>query len=126
MKYIMIEAEDGRRIPVIFPDCLTHSIVNRAMACAILVCTAKRAVPVSAGFVSFEGVTCSGESESLGGLKSRPGIDAARIKFSDAVAYKSDDIVKALSEMDNDQRETKQRKAPRHRFTDQNLGKTRR
>ncbi len=75
MKYIVFErplGDDGmtQKIPIIFPNNLTHSLVAEAMLTSEEL---KDAKPVSAGDLSslgFEDV-CSGESQTLK-LKSHP------------------------------------------------------
>lgn len=110
-KYIMFETAEGQKLPVIFPSALTHSLVAGAMQMALdcldsdkdlrpkqclqLLARAS-AVPVSAGFMSFGlDIDVAGESESLGGLKSKPS-DAARIVCGDSIAFMPDSVAEAM------------------------------
>lgn len=90
MKYILLENMDGRHIPIMFPDSLTHIDMKEA------VCRSRRLVDgptrvVSAGFVGLTGVTTSGYSESLD-VQSRD-VDAGYIMGGDAVAFMPSPIV---------------------------------
>lgn len=113
MKYIMLETEDGRKLPIIFPDCLVHSLVAGAIQLAVDAMNPKKdlrpqqcerllrdgsTAVFSAGFIGLGlDVTCHGESESLGGLKSAPA-DAARIMVGEAGQFMPDDMIELLSE----------------------------
>lgn len=117
MKYIMLETEEGMKLPIIFPDILTHCFVAGAMQLVIDTLDPKKdlrprqlddmlkrgsAKPVSAGFINIGvDVEVHGESESLGGLKSVEA-DAARIVMGDAIQFMPDsiavDILKRLKE----------------------------
>jgi len=106
MKYIILETAKGVKLPIIFPECLTHSHVAGAMQlvvetldpskdlrprqCEDLLSRGK-APPVSAGFVRVIEALTSGESESLG-VKAAPS-DAGRIIFGDPVALMPDGMV---------------------------------
>lgn len=110
MKYIVLETEEGMQLPIVFPEVLTHCFVAGAMQLAIDTLDPKKdlrpkqlddllargsAKPVSAGFVTFDDAHCSGESESLGGLKSKEGADAGRIVLGDSVLLMPDLFVEA-------------------------------
>jgi len=62
MKYIMYEARDGSRLPVIFPVTMDHSDMNKLMQQHKTVLN-----PVSAGFVLVDesGVRCYGCSMTM-------------------------------------------------------------
>lgn len=93
MKYIMFETVNGQKLPVIFPDALTHSVVAAFMGKgAITTCLKSPADPISAGFAHISGVIVEGMSESMGGLASNP-TDAARILIGDSVAFMPDGMV---------------------------------
>ena len=116
MKYVMLETRGGLKLPIIFPDFLVHAHVAGAMQQVMLAMSSTDkqfhenrlqamlddanfrgvgAKLMSAGFVGFTGVTVSGESESLGGVKSRPS-DAGRILMGDSVMLMPDDVVHVL------------------------------
>lgn len=111
MKYIMLETEDGLKLPIIFPEVLTHLFVAGAMQLvADTLDPAKDlrprqltdmllrgvAKPVSAGFIDLgDDITVRGESESLGGLKSVPA-DAHRIVIGESVQFMPDAIATML------------------------------
>lgn len=111
MKYIVLETLDGLKLPILFPDILTHSIVAGAMQLAVDTLDKAKdlraqqcvgllergsAQPVSAGFVSIgTDVSVDGESESLGGVKHNPA-DAGRIMFGDTVGFSPDSFVEML------------------------------
>lgn len=90
MKYVMFETTEGQKLPVIFPECLTHSLMAMCVAAGIEVCINSKAVAVSAGFVELGlGAEVHGESESLGGMKSNPA-DAARIIVGESLQFMPD------------------------------------
>lgn len=99
MKYIMIETQDGAKLPFIFPEAVTHQFM--AAVCQHIVhreLKSDRSVTVSAGFVGMgNDITVTGESESLGGLKHNPA-DAGRIMFGAAVQFMPDSMVDMLFE----------------------------
>lgn len=111
MKYIMLETKDGAKLPIIFPDVLTHVFVAGAMQLVIDTMDPKKdlrprqllsmleggsAAVVSAGFVGLGmDITVHGESESLGGIKSKPA-DAARIVGGEAIQYMPDEMAEML------------------------------
>lgn len=95
MKYILLEDHNGRHLPILFPDSLTHIDMKEA------VCRSRRLIdgpsmPISAGFVGLTGVTTTGYSESLD-LQSRE-VDAGYIFGGDAVAFMPNTIVFGLLE----------------------------
>jgi hypothetical protein len=71
MKYIVLEQDLGeglkREVPIVFPNCLTHSLVAQAMVKSEELTGAR---PIAAGFIDMDANVCFGESESLK-LKSR-------------------------------------------------------
>lgn len=119
MKYIILEMEDGRRLPIIFPDCLIHADIAGAIQMAVDVMDPKKdlrakqcasmlerasAVPVSAGFIALgTDFVCSGSSETLE-LASRPqdealiGIGEQAWAFPDAQITELWDKAKAHKE----------------------------
>lgn len=113
MKYIMLETAEGMKLPIIFPDILTHCFVAGAMQLAVDCLDPKKdlrprqldslleggsAKPVSAGFINIGvDVEVHGESESLGGLKHNPA-DAGRVVMGDAIQFMPDAMIPALME----------------------------
>lgn len=111
MKYIMLETPDGQQLPIIFPEILTHCFVAGAMQLACDTLDPKKDLrpkqlddllergsskPVSAGFVNLgRDVTVHGNSESLGGLKSKQS-DAGRMMLGDSVQFMPDEMVSML------------------------------
>lgn len=111
MKYIMFETSEGQKMPIIFPDQLTHCFVAGAMQLVFDTLDSKKdlrpkqllnfleaptAAPVSAGFINLGiDITVHGESESLGGLKSVPA-DAARIICGDAIQFMPDEMAELM------------------------------
>jgi hypothetical protein len=106
VKYIVLETKDGARLPIIFPEALTHSFVAGAMQLAVDALDPKKdlrgkqceslldrasAPVVSAGFVQIDGAHVHGTSESLGGVKYN-NADAARIILGDAIQFMPDDL----------------------------------
>lgn len=106
MKYIMIETPGGLKLPIIFPDVLTHAFVAGAMQLAVDTLRASHDLrprqcedllkrgdnkPISAGFVTLSKVHVSGRSETLN-LDSKP-IDAERIRLSGTVEAMPDAVV---------------------------------
>lgn len=110
MKYIVLETEDGQKLPILFPECLTHSHVAGALQQAILARSGhdsrfherqlearleaaqhglEGAKPISAGFVEVASASVRGKSESLGDLESAPA-DEARIVLGQAVSFMPD------------------------------------
>lgn len=84
MKYIMFETNEGKQYPILFPDQLTHIVMNDPLVYAIHKSTKEYSRPVAAGFVSLGlDLEANGESESMN-LKSRP-CDSAYIALGSAV-----------------------------------------
>lgn len=129
MKYIMLETENGQKLPIIFPDVLTHSLVAGAIQLAVDALSPEKdlrpqqcerllasgsAPPVSAGFISLGlDVTVSGLSESLGELKHNPS-DAARVMIGESVQFMPDamalmllDKLRLNEQLRGDKRRTK-------------------
>jgi hypothetical protein len=113
MKYIMLETVDGAKLPIIFPDCLTHSLVAGAMQMAVecmdkekdlrpkqcLSLYARGEAPaVSAGFVELHDVHVHGKSESLGDLPHKPA-DAARMLLGSTIQFIPDTAALQMQEM---------------------------
>ena len=95
MKYIMMETEDGKRMPFVFPESVVH--LHMAVLIKALMDLPKMPVKcVSAGFVSGIGLglTTHGESESIG-VASDP-VDAAYIALGEAVARMPPELMPAL------------------------------
>lgn len=112
MKYIVLETEDGRRLPIIFPEQLTHCFVAGAMQLVVDTLDPKKdlrprqldrmlqdgdAKPTSAGFVQIQMCAVSGRSESLNDLASNPA-DEARMILGEAIQFGGDDFALALLE----------------------------
>lgn len=81
MKYIVVADDAGREIPIIFGEALAHKGVFDGLRIGQRSYSRRYETYdiVSAGFVEGIGtdkVRCFGESESLGGVKSRGEIDA--------------------------------------------------
>jgi hypothetical protein len=96
MKYVMLETADGQKLPIIFPESLNHidvaDVVGRLVDRSLKLTGKRRTLPCSAGFVGLQNVTVTGESDSLGGMKSTP-LDAARIMAGNAVAFMPDTML---------------------------------
>lgn len=91
----MLETREGRKLPFLFPEAMTHLFVAMAVKAIIPATMNTEAEVVSAGFVSLGlGAEVHGESESLGGMKSNQA-DAARIIVGESLAFMPD----ALAEM---------------------------
>lgn len=113
MKYIMLETAEGAKLPILFPDLLTHCHVAGAMQLVVDTLDPRKdlrprqldrmleegsARVASAGFVALDPiVSVSGESESLGGVKSIP-MDAGRIMLGEAVQFMPDEMIAHLLE----------------------------
>lgn len=66
MKYIMFKTDEGAHYPFIFPEKMTHLVMNDPLVYAIHKSTGEYAQPVSAGFVSLGIATeLHGLSESM-------------------------------------------------------------
>lgn len=97
MKYVVIEIIDQtetgefvREIPVVFPGSMVHSEVAAAITRVLRKNhpdgRTRQIKPVAAGFINspdLADIECHGESESLGGLKSRGRADVALIAMND-------------------------------------------
>ena len=90
----MFETDAGQKLPVIFPEALTHSIVALCMAEAIEACLKGKARAVSAGYVDVPRATTHGNSESLG-LDSQTA-DSVRITIGDSIAFMPDEMIVPL------------------------------
>lgn len=105
MKYITLETPQGARVPIIFPDALTHLYVAGAMQLVIDTLDPAKDLrpqqlermlrdgkaPVrSAGFIMVPDAHVNGMSESLGGIAHNPA-DVARIVLGDAVQFMDDE-----------------------------------
>lgn len=112
MKYIVLETEDGQSLPILFPECLTHCFVAGAMQLVVDTLDPKKdlrpkqldrllehgsAKVVSAGFAGVASVSVHGESESLGGVKSKPS-DEARILMGDTAGFIPDSLLMPMLE----------------------------
>lgn len=72
MKYVMFKGPSGKKVPIIFPDALSH--IDVAIAVQAICPELEESKPVSAGFLSSLDIdaTTSGKSTTLG-LGSDPG-----------------------------------------------------
>lgn len=96
MKYIMMQTKDGAKLPVLFSETITHVFMAAAVQAVIKETMKTEAVVASAGFVALGlGAEVSGESESLGGIKSVPA-DAARIMVGDSLAFMPDELAMTM------------------------------
>lgn len=62
MKYIMFQTKDGKKIPIIFPNFIVHSMVAERLVDLTLEPNCKI---VSAGEIKIAVRNCNGNSESL-------------------------------------------------------------
>ncbi len=93
-----METREGQKLPFLFPDSVTHLYVAMAMSALVKSTMNTEAKAVSAGFVSIgTDVSVSGESESLGGLKSIPS-DAARIVVGECLSFMPDSLATMMLE----------------------------
>jgi hypothetical protein len=98
VKYIMLQTKEGQKLPFLFPDAMTHLFVAMAMQATIKSTMKTEATVVSAGFVGLGlGAEVSGESESLGGMKSNPA-DAARIMAGESLSFIPDELALMMLE----------------------------
>lgn len=96
MKYVMFESELGRRFPVIFADNLVHAVVANFVRNMSTRFHKEDCKPISAGFISLgDDVSTFGESESLGGMKTRE-VDALRIMAGESVSHMPDVLLAPL------------------------------
>lgn len=97
MKYIMLENDEGHKLPVLFGDAFVHAHMAKYSADLARRSLGKRYDVSSAGFVSVtrDGIATFGESESLG-IKSNP-IDGLRIELGEAVAHMPDFMLPPLA-----------------------------
>lgn len=71
MKYVMLQLPDGKKIPIIFPEFMVHSLVAKSMVhCLGMYHKIEGAKAVSAGSFRFTGldhrpVACFGSSETM-------------------------------------------------------------
>jgi hypothetical protein len=94
----MFETTEGQKLPLIFPEVLTHSVMAMCVAAGIEVCLGAKAGAVSAGFVELGlGAEVHGSSESLKGMKSNPA-DAARIIVGDSLSFMPDALALTMLE----------------------------
>lgn len=100
MKYIMVETSDGQKLPFVFSENLVHSEFAKAALQSVRDHRRVACRVVSAGFVGFTaesvGVTCIGESESLGCLKSNP-LDALRIMAGTSIEHMPDMMLRSMA-----------------------------
>lgn len=112
MKYIMLETKDGAKLPIIFPDVLTHCFVAGAMQLAVDTLDPKKdlrprqlddmlargdAKPVSAGFINLGAVMVHGKSESLDNLPHNKS-DAQRIMMGEAAQFMPDEMILMMAQ----------------------------
>lgn len=98
MKYIMLESDEGHKIPVLFGESLVHAHMAKYTIHLARETLKQRFIVASAGFVSVtrDGIATHGESESLG-IKSNP-IDGLRIELGEAVSHMPDFMLPPLAE----------------------------
>lgn len=72
LKYIMFEDRDGVKYPVIFSNHLNHIDVARSLLTNGFSDKLPNVFAASAGFIHMMATDTFGDSESMGGLKSRP------------------------------------------------------
>lgn len=96
MKYIMYEMGDGRKMPIIFPEMLTHSIMDMAFRHGIRRCLGDSATPTGAGFIAIgDNIQTFGKAESMLNLEPGP-VDADRVALGDSAAYIPDEMIQGL------------------------------
>lgn len=66
MKYILMESEDGMKIPIIFPNLLVHQDVFIVMRNLLHKSTTIEVKLKSAGDINLTEFNCSGKSTTLG------------------------------------------------------------
>jgi len=92
MKYIMLETDEGMKLPILFPDVLVHANVAELMKrLTLFQLKVAKCEVVSAGFVNIADASVHGDSESLG-VKSNP-TDGVRILAGSAVSHMPDDLL---------------------------------
>lgn len=98
MKYIMLENDEGHKIPVLFGEAFVHAFMARHATNLAGKQFSKRYAVASAGFVSItrDGIATFGESESLG-IKSNP-VDGLRIELGEAVSHMPDFMILPLAD----------------------------
>lgn len=98
MKYIMLENDEGHKIPVLFGEAFVHAFMAKYTIDLARVSFKKRYTIASAGFVSVtrDGIATHGESESLG-IKSNP-VDGLRIELGEAVSHMPDFMILPLAD----------------------------
>lgn len=91
MKYVILRANDGRCVPVIFPDFIVHA----DMALALDKIFVHGSQVEAAGFVTLGGdTTVHGESETCE-LKAQD-IDAAKLAFGEVAGHAPDAVLASL------------------------------
>lgn len=97
MKYIMLETDEGAKLPILFPDALVHADIADLIQRLIMIRMDAIGVTVaSAGFVELGALPAvAGESESLKKV-SNP-MDALRIWAGTSVQYMPDDLLTAMA-----------------------------
>lgn len=98
MKYIVLETDEGQKLPIIFPEAFVHAEVADLMKRLCMISLNAKGVKVaSAGFVGFRTMPLvSGESESLGGLQHNR-LDGVRMMAGASVAHMPDFIIQRLA-----------------------------
>jgi hypothetical protein len=64
MKYIMFQTEDGRKIPIIFPNFMVHSMVAERLKDIVSAMDSNPKI-VSAGEIKLTVQNCNGKSDTL-------------------------------------------------------------
>lgn len=82
MKYVMFEDETGHKLPVIFPEVMTHSVVAESVIHMMLMEEGKDVKVVSAGSIAMK-ACCSGKSETLGIASHED--DSMYVTFNDSI-----------------------------------------
>lgn len=96
MKYVMLQTDEGAKLPFLFPEGCTHVFVAAVMRQMLLHTQKTGSEVVSAGFVDLgTTVAVRGESESLGGLPHNP-CEGARIILGEAMQYMPDELVEVV------------------------------
>ena len=98
MKYIMLENDEGHKIPVLFGEAFVHAHMAKYTAGLARAAFGKIYDVSSAGFVSVTrvGIATFGESESLK-IKSNP-VDGLRIELGEAVSHMPDFMILPLAD----------------------------
>lgn len=96
MKYIVMQTDDGMKLPFIFSEKLIHEEMAR-LATIVIMRQLQQvfAKAVSAGFVNINDCRTFGESETLRGMKPASA-DAARMIIGSSIEFMPDESVLAV------------------------------